>query len=106
MSRPQPATSAARIVEFNVFSGSSRPFGDVLVGVAAGFVESISPRVHNGEHNMANTFDICVTFTPREEGGYVDDPSDPGGATNMGVTLATYRQWSDDPISVTCRSRT
>ena len=46
---------------------------------------------------MANTFDICVTFTPREEGGYVDDPSDPGGATNMGVTLATYRQWSDDP---------
>jgi lysozyme family protein len=55
---------------------------------------------------MANTFDICVTFTLREEGGYVDDPSDPGGATNMGVTLATYRQWSDDPISVTCRSRT
>jgi lysozyme family protein len=33
----------------------------------------------------------------REEGGYVDDPRDPGGATNMGITLATYRQWSDDP---------
>ena len=33
----------------------------------------------------------------REEGGYVDNPSDPGGATNMGITLATYRQWSDDP---------
>jgi lysozyme family protein len=33
----------------------------------------------------------------REEGGYVDDPADPGGATNMGITLATYREWSDDP---------
>ena len=46
---------------------------------------------------MADTFDICLTFTLREEGGYADDPSDPGGATNMGVTLATYREWSDDP---------
>jgi lysozyme family protein len=33
----------------------------------------------------------------RQEGGYVDDPADPGGATNMGITLATYREWSDDP---------
>jgi lysozyme family protein len=46
---------------------------------------------------MADRFDICFAFTLREEGGYVDDPSDPGGATNMGITLATYRQWSDDP---------
>lgn len=27
------------------------------------------------------------------EGGFVDHPSDPGGATNCGVTLATYRQF-------------
>ena len=33
----------------------------------------------------------------REEDGYVDDPSDPGGATNIGIPLATYRQWSDNP---------
>lgn len=26
------------------------------------------------------------------EGGYVNDPDDPGGATNMGVTLATMRR--------------
>jgi lysozyme family protein len=46
---------------------------------------------------MADRYDICVAFTLREEGGYVDDPADPGGATNMGITLATYREWSDDP---------
>ncbi len=46
---------------------------------------------------MADTFGSCVAFTLREEGGYVDNPADPGGATNMGVTLATLRQWSDDP---------
>jgi lysozyme family protein len=46
---------------------------------------------------MADMFDACLAFTLREEGGYVDDPADPGGPTNMGITLATYRQWSDDP---------
>ena len=28
----------------------------------------------------------------RREGGYVNDPDDPGGATNHGVTLGTMRQ--------------
>src|ERR1700757_567135 len=46
---------------------------------------------------MADAFADCLAFTLREEGGYVDDPADPGGATNMGITLATYREWSDDP---------
>jgi lysozyme family protein len=46
---------------------------------------------------MEDRFDICVAFTLRQEGGYVEDPADPGGATNMGITLATYREWSDDP---------
>jgi lysozyme family protein len=45
---------------------------------------------------MADAFDTCLAFTLRAEGGYVDDPADPGGATNMGITLATFRQWSDD----------
>ncbi|MFO1141280.1 MAG: holin-associated N-acetylmuramidase [Amaricoccus sp.] len=32
----------------------------------------------------------------RREGGYVNDPDDPGGATNHGVTLGTMRQIGRD----------
>jgi lysozyme family protein len=46
---------------------------------------------------MADAFETCLAFTLRAEGGYVNNPADPGGATNMGITLATLRQWSDDP---------
>ena len=46
---------------------------------------------------MDDNFDTCLAFTLKEEGGYSDNPADPGGATNMGITLATYRRWSDNP---------
>ena len=45
---------------------------------------------------MPDNFEVCLAFTLKAEGGYVDNPADPGGATNMGITLATLRQWSDD----------
>jgi lysozyme family protein len=37
----------------------------------------------------ADNFARCVAFTLAAEGGFVDDPEDPGGATNYGVTLQT-----------------
>ena len=33
-------------------------------------------------------FDIAMRFVIPEEGGYVDNPSDPGGATNYGISQA------------------
>lgn len=42
---------------------------------------------------MRDNFSACLTETLRHEGGWADDPRDPGGATMKGVTLATYRQW-------------
>lgn len=36
------------------------------------------------------SFTQALAFTLREEGGYVDDPADHGGATNRGVTQKTY----------------
>lgn len=36
---------------------------------------------------MADSFLTCLAFTLREEGRYVDNPADPGGATNMGIGI-------------------
>jgi lysozyme family protein len=38
----------------------------------------------------ASNFDACLAFTLAQEGGLVDNPSDPAGLTNKGVTLATF----------------
>jgi lysozyme family protein len=38
-------------------------------------------------------FERALEFTLRWEGGYVNHPSDPGGATNRGITQVTYDQW-------------
>lgn len=36
-------------------------------------------------------FRRCLTEVLKHEGGYVDHPRDPGGATNLGVTLNTAK---------------
>jgi lysozyme family protein len=41
----------------------------------------------------AANFQACLSFTLKEEGGFSDDPADPGGATNYGITLATYQEF-------------
>ena len=38
-------------------------------------------------------FARCVAIVLKHEGGYVNHPSDPGGATNMGITMRTLRNW-------------
>src|SRR6185437_16377169 len=38
-------------------------------------------------------FDTALAFTLAEEGGFSDNPADPGGATNKGITLATFREY-------------
>lgn len=40
-----------------------------------------------------NEWERSIAFVRRWEGGYVDDPNDPGGATNKGITLATFKRW-------------
>lgn len=43
---------------------------------------------------MQDNFDACLALILQEEGGFVDDPRDPGGATNQGITLNTFSAWS------------
>ena len=37
--------------------------------------------------------DEMVETILHHEGGFVNDPADPGGATNFGVTIHTYSKW-------------
>lgn len=50
-------------------------------------------------------FDACLPLLLKHEGGYVDHPRDPGGATNLGITLDTLsahrgRKVSKDEVKV------
>lgn len=38
-------------------------------------------------------FDRALSLVLKHEGGYVDHPRDPGGATNLGVTIGTLSGW-------------
>lgn len=42
---------------------------------------------------MHLTFDQVIGAVLKHEGGFVNHPKDPGGATNKGVTIATFRKY-------------
>src|ERR1700686_1791164 len=39
---------------------------------------------------MTNNFDNVLKLVLKEEGGFVNDPRDPGGMTNLGVTKRVW----------------
>lgn len=45
---------------------------------------------------MKASFDSSLMAVLLHEGGYVNNPHDPGGATNRGVTQAVYDDWRLD----------
>lgn len=47
----------------------------------------------------ADNFPACVAFTLAREGGFVNNPRDPGGATNFGITHATLQAWRGWPVT-------
>jgi lysozyme family protein len=40
-----------------------------------------------------NNFEKCLAITLREEGGFVNNPADPGGMTNLGVTKNQWEKY-------------
>jgi lysozyme family protein len=44
-------------------------------------------------------FDTSLSFVLKAEGGFVDDPRDPGGMTNLGVTRATLASYRGHPVT-------
>ncbi|TNC12256.1 hypothetical protein FF100_15575 [Methylobacterium terricola] len=47
----------------------------------------------------AATFERALSLVLTHEGGWSDDPHDPGGATNLGVTIGTLSLWLGRPAT-------
>ena len=46
------------------------------------------------------SFDLFLPILLRFEGGYVDDPTDPGGETNKGITMAVFQHCAHPLLGV------
>jgi lysozyme family protein len=63
---------------------------------AAARVQAPAPAKPADQQDSAR-FDACMPFIFKAEGGYSDNPADPGGPTSFGITLATLRAYEGDP---------
>jgi lysozyme family protein len=54
--------------------------------------ERTDPTIR-GEIVMRSFYDQCLERVLRHEGGYTNDPRDPGGPTNFGITIYDYRKY-------------
>lgn len=57
------------------------------IASAVGMTETVTPE--------GDRFAVCLPLVLKHEGGFVDHPRDPGGATNKGITQKTYDSWRD-----------
>ena len=48
---------------------------------------------------MNTNFEQCFYLVLKNEGGYVDNSADPGGATNLGCTKATWESYVGHPVT-------
>ena len=75
------------------------PGGAAIAPAAAKMPPPAAPVSATSDEQDA-LFKSCMSVVLREEGGFVDNPADPGGATNMGITLRTLSDWRHAPASV------
>lgn len=49
---------------------------------------------------MSASFAMCLPLVLVQEGAFVNNPQDPGGATDHGVTLLVWQSWVGHPVTV------
>ena len=52
-----------------------------------------------GVHQLETNFELSLQLVLKSEGGYVNNPKDPGGETMMGVTKNAWSTWLKKPIA-------
>ena len=50
---------------------------------------------------VASNYDAALARVLKHEGGYSNHPSDPGGATNYGITIANYARFKGRAVTAT-----
>jgi lysozyme family protein len=48
---------------------------------------------------MNSNFEVCLTKLLVHEGGFVHHEKDPGGMTNLGITIRVWEEWVGHPVS-------
>ena len=48
---------------------------------------------------MMDNFEKCLDMVLKSEGGFVNDPHDPGGMTNLGVTARVWGDYTKKPAT-------
>lgn len=72
-----------------------------MAGAPAGAASLASlPRNISTPDSAEARFDRCLALVLQQEGGFVNDPQDPGGATNMGITRDVLSAFRDRAVSV------
>jgi lysozyme family protein len=49
--------------------------------------------------DASTNFSQCLDVVLKEEGGYTNDPNDPGGPTNFGITIADLKEWRGHDVT-------
>jgi len=57
------------------------------------------PPVQSAAERSRANFERAQALIKEFEGGFVDDPRDPGGATNFGITHTTLANWRKRPVT-------
>jgi len=72
----------------------ARPYWDAWFGWNAELGEK------QKDSKMRKNFDKCFEMLLAHEGGFVNHPDDPGGATNLGVTKRTLQNYLGRHVSM------
>lgn len=67
--------------------------------VVKAIIAAITALFAKPKKSPVDRFPLCVSRIFKQEGGYVNHPSDPGGATNMGITIGTLSDWRGHAVT-------